>query len=171
MQPCRCPPEPEDTSRKPKPRPIEFPEDRFIQSFYDRYPQVRQMPMDLHSKEPPLARQYALRALELWQGGRTPKEARRIADREFQRAGLLTAQVRDDRCVPAGTSRHMQPTAVCHDGSGSPVTVYRAVLHRGIAGRRRCGTSSWRRSSRCGGAWPWSPTTSSADLRARRRSM
>ena len=59
--------------------------------------------MDLHSKEPPLARQYALRALELWQGGQTPKQARRIADREFQRAGLLTAQVRDERFVAAST--------------------------------------------------------------------
>jgi hypothetical protein len=90
---CRCPPEPEEQSRKPKPRPIEFPEDRFIQSFYDRFPHVRQIPMDLHSNEPPLARRYALRALELWQGGQTPKRARRIADREFRKAGLLTVQV------------------------------------------------------------------------------
>ena len=100
---CRCPPEPEETVRKPKPRPIEFPEDRFIQSFYDRYPHVRQMPMDLHSDEPPLARRYALRALELWQGGQTPKRARRIADREFQEAGLLTPQASQSQHKPVAT--------------------------------------------------------------------
>lgn len=80
--------------RKPKPRAIEFPEDRFIQSFYDRFPHIRQAPLDLASNEPPVVRRYALRALELLQGGSTPKQARRIADREFQAAGLLDAPVR-----------------------------------------------------------------------------
>lgn len=79
--------------RKPKPRPIEFPEDRFIQSFYDRFPHVRQTPLDLGSSEPPVARRYAQRALELMHGGCTPKQARRIADQEFQAAGLLGAPV------------------------------------------------------------------------------
>jgi hypothetical protein len=61
------------------------------------------MPMDLHSDEPPLARRYALRALELWQGGQTPKRARRIADREFQEAGLLTPQASQSQHKPVAT--------------------------------------------------------------------
>lgn len=91
----RCPPLPEEPIRKPKPRPIEFPEDRFIQSFYDRYPHIRQTPLDLASNDPPVARRYALRALELMQCGSTPKQARRLTDREFQAAGLLNPPVSD----------------------------------------------------------------------------
>lgn len=79
--------------RKPKPRSIVFPEDRFIQSFYDRFPAAQQAPLDLASAGPPVARKFALRQLELVEEGRTPKQARSIVDREFREAGLLDLPV------------------------------------------------------------------------------
>lgn len=83
----KCPPFPLEKGKKPK--PIVYPEDRYIQSFYDRYPQARQEPLDLQGPEPPLARRFALRQLELVEGGTSPREARQIVDDELQALGVL----------------------------------------------------------------------------------
>lgn len=52
-----------------------------------------QAPLDLASSEPPVARKFALRQLQLVEAGRTPKQARAAVDREFREAGLLDPPV------------------------------------------------------------------------------
>ena len=61
-----------------KPKRIEFPEDRLIQSYYAKHPEAAAEPIDLTSFTPPTARRFALQQLALMQErGLTRKQAER----------------------------------------------------------------------------------------------
>ncbi|PRW34062.1 hypothetical protein C2E21_7201 [Chlorella sorokiniana] len=79
----RTPPLP---TGKPGKRPpsITFPEDELIEAYYRKHPEARLEPIDLASFEPPAARRFALRQLELIEKeGMSKRAAAAVVEGEF----------------------------------------------------------------------------------------
>lgn len=70
----------------PAPKPIVFPEDRLIQSYMARHPETKMNPISLRSREPAPARAFAMRQLELIEGGMTQHAARLQVEAETDAA-------------------------------------------------------------------------------------
>ncbi|CAI5506846.1 unnamed protein product, partial [Closterium sp. Naga37s-1] len=72
----RVPPQPK-ARRCPKARRIEFPEDPLVESYYARHPEAKLQAYRLQGFDPPVARRFAWRQLELMQQqGLTKRQAR-----------------------------------------------------------------------------------------------
>lgn len=85
-------------SIKPPP-PVVFPEDRFVQSFQDRYPHMQEQAIDLLADEVPPARRFALRQMELMESGIPRLTSRRMVDKELREAGILTPKVDESSAI------------------------------------------------------------------------
>ncbi|CAD7700904.1 unnamed protein product [Ostreobium quekettii] len=70
----RVPPAVPPKHRARPPR-IDLPEDRLIRAYYRKYPMARTVPIDLNSFEPPIARKFAWRQMELMKDGMSQDEA------------------------------------------------------------------------------------------------
>lgn len=70
-------------------RRAEFPEDKLIQSFYDRYPNAKYIPVDLRSFDPPLAKKFAVRQLALMETGMSKQEAQAQVEGQMRESGEL----------------------------------------------------------------------------------
>ncbi|CAI5492141.1 unnamed protein product [Closterium sp. Naga37s-1] len=82
----RVPPQPK-ARRCPKARRIEFPEDPLVESYYARHPEAKLQAYRLQGFDPPVARRFAWRQLELMQQqGLTKRQARDAVEAEFTRA-------------------------------------------------------------------------------------
>ncbi|CAI5929244.1 unnamed protein product [Closterium sp. NIES-64] len=82
----KVPPQPK-ARRCPKARRIEFPEDPLVESYYARHPEAKLQAYRLQGFDPPVARRFAWRQLELMQQqGLTKRQARDAVEAEFTRA-------------------------------------------------------------------------------------
>ncbi|CAI5476266.1 unnamed protein product [Closterium sp. Yama58-4] len=81
----KVPPQPK-ARRCPKARRIEFPEDPLVESYYARHPEAKLQAYRLQGFDPPVARRFAWRQLELMQHGLTKRQARDAVEAEFARA-------------------------------------------------------------------------------------
>eukprot|EP00270_Netrium_digitus_P019823 TRINITY_DN7934_c0_g1_i2.p1 TRINITY_DN7934_c0_g1~~TRINITY_DN7934_c0_g1_i2.p1 ORF type:complete len:300 (-),score=96.26 TRINITY_DN7934_c0_g1_i2:183-1082(-) len=81
----KVPPQPKVTRCK-RVKKIVFPEDPLIESFYARHPEAKLDPVDLRSFDPPLARFFAQRQLELMQQGIPKMVARDMVEEEVEAA-------------------------------------------------------------------------------------
>ncbi|GBG79904.1 hypothetical protein CBR_g30169 [Chara braunii] len=80
---CRVPPA--GTPRRVKKvEKIRLPEDPLVTSFYARHPEARFTPYKLNSFEPPIARRFAWRQMELMREGYSQREARDQVELEFE---------------------------------------------------------------------------------------
>ncbi|CAI7798683.1 unnamed protein product [Closterium sp. NIES-53] len=71
----KVPPQPK-ARRCPKARRIEFPEDPLVESYYARHPEAKLQAYRLQGFDPPVARRFAWRQLELMQQGLSKRHAR-----------------------------------------------------------------------------------------------
>ncbi|KAL4425206.1 hypothetical protein ABPG75_009222 [Micractinium tetrahymenae] len=95
---ARTPPLPPGKPGKRPPR-IVYPEDALVENYYRKHPEARLEPVDLSSFEPPTARRFALRQLELMHGrGLSQRRAYEITEKEF-------AEERRQREAAAGGQR------------------------------------------------------------------
>eukprot|EP00244_Chara_vulgaris_P000653 TRINITY_DN1106_c0_g1_i1.p1 TRINITY_DN1106_c0_g1~~TRINITY_DN1106_c0_g1_i1.p1 ORF type:complete len:177 (+),score=30.60 TRINITY_DN1106_c0_g1_i1:559-1089(+) len=80
---CRVPPA-STPPRVKKVEKIRLPEDPLVTSFYARHPEARFVPYKLNSFEPPIARRFAWRQIELMREGYSQREARDQVELEFE---------------------------------------------------------------------------------------
>lgn len=90
-----------DISRdsKKKPPTLIFPEDRYVQSFQDRYPQMQEQAIDLLADQVPPARRFALRQMELMESGVPKSTARRMVDKELLDEGIIHLKVEQSSAI------------------------------------------------------------------------
>jgi hypothetical protein len=69
-----------------RPPTIRFPEDELVRGYYRRHPEASLQPLDLGSFDPPPARRFAARALELIAAGVPRREATARAEHELASA-------------------------------------------------------------------------------------
>jgi hypothetical protein len=81
----RVPPPPPATPGRRPPK-IVFPEDEHVRHYYRRHPEAVLHPLNLGAYEPPVARRFAARQMELLAQGLPRREARDTAEREFKAA-------------------------------------------------------------------------------------
>lgn len=75
-----------------RPPIIQFPEDDIVRAFYRRHPGASLEPINLGSFEPSVARRFAARQLDLMKDGKTRREARDEAEREFAAAAAAAKE-------------------------------------------------------------------------------
>jgi len=75
-----------------RPPAIHFPEDDIVRAYHRRHPGASLEPINLGSFEPSVARRFASRQLELMKDGKTRREARDEAEREFAAAAASTKE-------------------------------------------------------------------------------
>ncbi|KAK9836127.1 hypothetical protein WJX81_003681 [Elliptochloris bilobata] len=106
--------------RAPGPKPIEFPEDRLIQSFFARHPNAKDYePVRLDSFEPPLSRRYAFQQLELMEAGMPRRKAQRVVDAWFadeikaqeRRSTIELVQRNEEFVLMAALKKHREEKA------------------------------------------------------------
>eukprot|EP00200_Dunaliella_tertiolecta_P001533 CAMPEP_0202351630 /NCGR_PEP_ID=MMETSP1126-20121109/8186_1 /ASSEMBLY_ACC=CAM_ASM_000457 /TAXON_ID=3047 /ORGANISM="Dunaliella tertiolecta, Strain CCMP1320" /LENGTH=113 /DNA_ID=CAMNT_0048943761 /DNA_START=251 /DNA_END=592 /DNA_ORIENTATION=+ len=69
-----------------RPMKVMLPENRLMHKFYMRHPEARLEPVPLQSFEPPIAKQFAIRQLQLMQQGKgkfSEDEAFALTEKEF----------------------------------------------------------------------------------------
>eukprot|EP00246_Nothoceros_aenigmaticus_P008108 TRINITY_DN22600_c0_g1_i1.p1 TRINITY_DN22600_c0_g1~~TRINITY_DN22600_c0_g1_i1.p1 ORF type:complete len:164 (+),score=20.51 TRINITY_DN22600_c0_g1_i1:53-544(+) len=81
----RIPPVTKLTKAKRPPK-IRYPEDRLVESYIARHPESTCTPFDLKSFDPPPARKFALRQLEIMQQGKIRDAARDAVELEVSEA-------------------------------------------------------------------------------------
>lgn len=81
----RVPPEPKKTRCKKAPK-IVLPEDRLVESYYARHPEAKFIAFELNSFDPPPARKFAWRQLELMDQGYPRDVARDMVEVEVAEA-------------------------------------------------------------------------------------
>ncbi|KAL3689683.1 hypothetical protein R1sor_015992 [Riccia sorocarpa] len=85
---------------------IELPEDRLIKAYFARHPEARCQALDLNSFEPPVARKFAWRVLELLDRGFSEAWARDVAEAD------LTAEEKAKRKRDLREGRPLAKTAI-----------------------------------------------------------
>ncbi|KAH9572700.1 hypothetical protein CY35_02G165700 [Sphagnum magellanicum] len=81
----RVPPQPKKTRCHRAPN-IKLPEDRLVESYYARHPEAKFIPFEINSFDPPPARKFAWRQLELMEQGYFRDQACDIVEAEFEAA-------------------------------------------------------------------------------------
>lgn len=82
----------------PKPPKIKYPEDPLVESYYARHPDSKFTPFKLQGFDSPIARQFALRQLELMEQGMSKRDARDQVEQEFEaRAKAMEEQEMAER--------------------------------------------------------------------------
>eukprot|EP00897_Mesotaenium_endlicherianum_P005379 jgi/Mesen1/486/ME001024S10717 len=78
----KIPPEPKQKRCKKAPK-IRMPEDPLVESYYARHPEAKMIPFKVRSYEPPPARRFAWRQLELMEQGIDKRKAMLMVEEEF----------------------------------------------------------------------------------------
>jgi hypothetical protein len=86
---------------------VVWPEDRLMWEYFRRHPEVRQIPYQLNSFEPPFVKRFALRQYQLMQQGMDKEDAYVMVSEEMEEERLSELRW--------GLDIHMQSAAACQD--------------------------------------------------------